>query len=1170
MSLAKEPANSLAVWRFCLRNTPKILVDSRGQTPNMGRTDTRWITGVDALVSYVLRSPYIVIGQLRVKFRLPSAGYDFDMSYEAIQKFQAHVPQPEVVFKISAEQYRMLIRRIGDSQNVESTCLQYLWPSDKLDSVVPGLFLRCSGDFTQLCRALWTNRTMSTLQIQLSGKAPVVLALSEAFDTYVSSPSQLLTIDPAENRMKEVAIVMQVAIDEIASLLCQNNALQTIQIQSDNNSDQDWVKLVRPLTKDLDVQQANVDCTKLNLSLLGARISIGLCAYICHTVLQSSTLREFTVEMASDYYDHWLKGVRSCRWIMALIRPLIVDGDGNQTNVTLTKLTLAIKGFQVPSQVVLVRPLIAVQDGQQAKVDLTKLNFTVLGEVASVELFVLIYQEVLQSSRLNELTVQTDQNFTLLEGSPNSGLIRALVRSLIVNADGQQATVTLTKLNLADKGFLNQVVLVRPLISNLDRQQPNVDLTKLNLRVHWGRTSTLMCALIFHELLQSSTLRELTVGTLDHYGDLLNQVVLVRPLISNLDGQQPNVDLTKLNLTVQGGRISTLMCALIFHELLQSSTVRELTVETLDHYGDLLEGNPSYELIRASVRSLIANAKGPQADVHTLTKLKLADEGFQNQVVLVQPLTLDSNCWHTKLNVKFCGSGMSAAVYNLVFHVVLQSSTLKELTLETSDDYGDVLEGSPISALLQALVRPLVMDEDGQQANVTLTKINLANVKASPAMLADILPEALRRNSTLKELTVQISESCCDVLDVSPRCAPVQALVRTMIGDPEGQKANVTLAELNLVDEAFQNQVVLVRPPREDHDAQEANLDLTKLNVTVSNSGMSAAICDLIFHDVLQSSTLKEFTVENSNHYGNMVEGSPSCTLIRALVRSMIVDTDSPQANVTFTQLNLADEGFQDQVTLVRPLTTDSDGQQANVDIAKLNVTISGGRMSGAVCDLLFHEVLQSSTLKELTVETLDQCADIGPSCALLQALVRPLIEKEAGQEAKANLSKLTLVLPHVRVNASWSRAIFAEILPELLQRNSTLKELTVKAPHFYEQREERREEKLCALLQSLKENKSLEILDLSECQGILTQRVIPTLMDILLVNFTLRHINFGDSSIWYGVKEQLRKNEKYMQSCLRKLPVAKAQAARVFLCGGPYAGMCHGIGVILHMLCLT
>ncbi len=266
------------------------------------------------------------------------------------------------------------------------------------------------------------------------------------------------------------------------------------------------------------------------------------------------------------------------------------------------------------------------------------------------------------------------------------------------------------------------------------------------------------------------------------------------------------------------------------------------------------------------------------------------------------------------------------------------------------------------------------------------------------------------------------------------------------------------------------------------------------------------------------------------------------------------------------------DEGFQDQVTLVRPLTTDSDGQQANVDLAKLNVTISGSRMCGAVCDLVFHEVLQSSTLKELTVETLDHSGDMlegSPSCALLRAVVRPLIVDEAGQQAKANLTKLTLALPSVRVNGT-SPAIFAEILPDLLQRNSTLKELTVKAPHFYEEREETREEKLCALLQPLKENKSLEILDLSDCQGILTQRVIPTLMDILLVNFTLRHINFGDSSIWYGVKEQLRKQEKYMQSCLRTLPVAKAQAARVFLCGGPYAGMCHGIGVILHMLCLT
>jgi len=460
----------------------------------MDHTDTkRIIAGRDALEFYVLRSPHTLIRQLNVKFRPSSNVEYFDMSYEAIEKkSNAHVrPQPKGSISISKEEYLMLMRSIGDRQNVGSTCLQYLWPSDKLDSVFPGFFLSCSWGFTQLCRALCTNRTMSTLQIQLSGKAPDVLALSQAFDTNVSSPSQLLTIDPAEKRMMEVASAMKVAIKEIAFLLCHNKALQTIQIQSDNNSDQDSVKLVRPLTKDLDVQEADVQ--------------------------------------------------------------------------------------------------------------------------------------------------------------------------------------------------------------------------------------------------------------------------------------------------------------------------------------------------------------------------------------------------------------------------------------------------------------------------------------------------------------------------------------------------------------------------------QQSHVDLAKLHVTISGSAMPAAVCNLGFHEVFQSSTLKELTVETSDRYGDMLDSSRSC--------------------------------------------------------------------------------------------------------ALLQALVRPLIADEAGQEAKANLSKLTLVLPHVRANGSWSRAIFGEILPELFQKNSTLKELTVKAPHYLELREEMREENLCALLQSLKENKSLEILDLSECQGILTQRVIPTLMDILLVNFTLRHINFGDSSIWYGVKEQLRKNEKYMQSCLRTLPVAKAQAARVFLCGGPYAG---------------
>jgi hypothetical protein len=316
----------------------------------MGHTDTKWISaGAYALESYGLRSPDILIRQLNVKFRPSSNGEYFEMSYEAIEKkSNAHIrPQPEGSFSISKEQYLMLMKSIGDRQNVKSICLQYLWPSDKLDSVFPDLFLNCSGGFTKLCRALCTNSTMSTLQIQLSGKALDVLALSQAFHTSVSSLSPLLTIDRAEKRMMEVAIAMKVAIIEFAFLLRHNKALQTIQIQSDNNSHQDWVKLVRPLTKDLDVQQqSHVDLAKLHLTISGSAMPAAVCNLAFHEVFQSSTLKELTVE-TSDHYGDMLDSSRSCALLQALVRPLIAEEAGQEAKANLSKLTLVLPHVRV-------------------------------------------------------------------------------------------------------------------------------------------------------------------------------------------------------------------------------------------------------------------------------------------------------------------------------------------------------------------------------------------------------------------------------------------------------------------------------------------------------------------------------------------------------------------------------------------------------------------------------------------------------------------------------------------------------------------------------------------------------------------------------------------------------------------------------------------------------
>ncbi len=63
---------------------------------------------------------------------------------------------------------------------------------------------------------------------------------------------------------------------------------------------------------------------------------------------------------------------------------------------------------------------------------------------------------------------------------------------------------------------------------------------------------------------------------------------------------------------------------------------------------------------------------------------------------------------------------------------------------------------------------------------------------------------------------------------------------------------------------------------------------------------------------------------------------------------------------------------------------------------------------------------------------------------------------------------------------------------------------------------EEVKEESLCALIQSLRRTTPLKSWTcLSVNSG-------PTLMDVLLENFTLREINFGNSPIWYSVKKQL------------------------------------------------
>ncbi len=97
-------------------------------------------------------------------------------------------------------------------------------------------------------------------------------------------------------------------------------------------------------------------------------------------------------------------------------------------------------------------------------------------------------------------------------------------------------------------------------------------------------------------------------------------------------------------------------------------------------------------------------------------------------------------------------------------------------------------------------------------------------------------------------------------------------------------------------------------------------------------------------------------------------------------------------------------------------------------------------------------------------------------------------------------------------------------------------------------------------LIQSLLENHSLETLGLQFCAGV-TGSMLPAIMDVLLVNFTLKDIYLRGTRLdregkRLAIQEQLRKNHTYKELHLKELEMAEPTSARVIFCGFPYAGM--------------
>jgi hypothetical protein len=122
-----------------------------------------------------------------------------------------------------------------------------------------------------------------------------------------------------------------------------------------------------------------------------------------------------------------------------------------------------------------------------------------------------------------------------------------------------------------------------------------------------------------------------------------------------------------------------------------------------------------------------------------------------------------------------------------------------------------------------------------------------------------------------------------------------------------------------------------------------------------------------------------------------------------------------------------------------------------------------------------------------------------------------------------------------------------------MLRKNSSIKHLDLS-------RSLTSESEVQELIRSLVENHSLETLNLNLCRGV-RGSVFSTIMDVLLVNFTLKDIQLHGTPLHakgkhLAIQEQLRRNAMYKELHLKKLKMGPPTSARVIFCGSPYAGM--------------
>ncbi|CAK9218057.1 unnamed protein product [Sphagnum troendelagicum] len=263
---------------------------------------------------------------------------------------------------------------------------------------------------------------------------------------------------------------------------------------------------------------------------------------------------------------------------------------------------------------------------------------------------------------------------------------------------------------------------------------------------------------------------------------------------------------------------------------------------------------------------------------------------------------------------------------------------------------------------------------------------------------------------------------------------------------------------------------------------------------------------------------------------------------------------------------------------LILPLTADANGRQTNSTLVKLHLNLCKeveGKFLKAIVDSLARMLQSNTSLKELyfcsskdySVATFEEALrmnhtleNLGLAGRLwdLERLVQPLMVDANGKQSNTTLMKLMLRIDDAEPIEVQPPATIVDSFTKMLQHNSSLKELSFSRTEIFI------ESDVSALIKSLEKNYALEILNLEGCKGV-SGCVFPIIMDMLVVNKTLKEINLERTTL-YGevgtqmeaVKQELEKNaaiHKESMSTFKELPMSKATSTSVLLCSIPSTG---------------